>query len=277
MTGVDGDHLGSNEVISPFLPIMDALKTTEREKFAVVMDKKLLSIATQLQDQEKNPVLGDRYVLCAATDLETVKNLLESNLDLLDQGFQGRQSKMVGNRYFTALPIDDFIDAPVGVFVSILDISEEMAGLATRRSEMQGALRHLQMGIGIGTLVAVLLAWLVIGTITRSITRPLLKLVSLLKQVADRKDLTLRIDVNPKMKSGNSGEASTPFSKICSRFSAAWRIIRSRSARPRPKWPPCPTTWLREPRPCPFSPATPPNMGIRCAAAWKRPPGRLNN
>jgi methyl-accepting chemotaxis protein len=186
VTAADGTHLGSNEVITPFLPIIDALKTSKNESFAVVMDKGLLKVATALQDPQKNPILGGNYVLCAATNFNEAAQLLESQIQLLDQGLKSRQSEMVGHYYVAAFPIEDFKGSPVGVFLSILDVSEDAAALEARRGEAGSSLHRLQLGIAVGTIFIVLLIGLVIWLITRSFIGPLNHIIDSLATGADQ-------------------------------------------------------------------------------------------
>jgi UDP-glucose 6-dehydrogenase len=45
-------------VISPFLPIVENIRTSEQEQFAVLMDVEFLKEATALQDRIKFPFWG---------------------------------------------------------------------------------------------------------------------------------------------------------------------------------------------------------------------------
>ena len=186
VTAADGTHLGSNEVITPFLPIIGSLKTSDYESFAVIMDKKLLSVATALQDPQKYPEVGGKYILCAATDMKAAANLLEPHSQLLDQGMQSRRLEMIGTRYVAAFPIRDFKGSAVGVFLSILDVSEEETALTARRNEVYSSLQRLRISITVGTVIFLLLTGGIIWLITRSITGPLNRMIGALASGANQ-------------------------------------------------------------------------------------------
>lgn len=178
VTAANGEHLGSNEVISPFLPIIDALRTTDRESFAVLMDSAYLDIATELHDEGKYPRFADRFVLCAATDATSADALLKDHLDLLDRGREGRVIEMLGTHSVAIVPIMDYSDLPVGLFISFLDMSAELTALESRRQEANATIAWLQFSTAVGTVIAVLVMAAIIWWISRSISRTLLQIIS---------------------------------------------------------------------------------------------------
>jgi methyl-accepting chemotaxis protein len=182
----DGTHLGSNEVISEFLPIVEALKTSEHQLFAVLMDVAHLNQATALRDQRKFPILGDKYVLCAATDMKSAGHLLDKKIRLLDRGRQDIESELSGSQFISAFPIEDFRGAPVGVFISVLDVEDEQLALEANRSRMHRTFQRLQYGVIIGTILVILTVGAVIWLIVRSITKPINRIIESLATGADQ-------------------------------------------------------------------------------------------
>lgn len=88
ITGTDGSHLGSLEVMSGFTPLLNKLKSTSKEELAVYMDKKLLSTTTKLQDPGKYPILNDKFVFVAATNAKLAQQ--SATTDFLTKGQQGK-------------------------------------------------------------------------------------------------------------------------------------------------------------------------------------------
>ncbi len=85
ISGVDGEHLGSCEVLLSF---GDVLKSNYAQnagyEIAVYMLSDLLPIATKLQDSKKNPVLDGKYVYTSSTNPELTNPLISSSI--LDAG-----------------------------------------------------------------------------------------------------------------------------------------------------------------------------------------------
>lgn len=198
ITGPDGKHLGSNEVLLPFNPLLDDMKTTDGEAYAVYMDASLLSIATKLQDPEKHPILDGKFVFCASTDQELVSSLV--NTDLLAKGMQQTTNVVSGQYRLSCFPVRDYSGKPVGTLVAVIDASEQLAQLAAAEREANATLASLQMKIMAGfTAAGVFLLGLVywIGTIV--VVRPVKDVTARVRDIAEGEgDLTKRIEIRRK-------------------------------------------------------------------------------
>jgi methyl-accepting chemotaxis protein len=161
-----GDHLGSVEYMTGFLPIAKQLVANDKQNFAVYMDAAKLSTAKKLQDATKYPVLDDQFVFCAATNPELADQVAESGF--LAQGKQGKTLKLLDNLQLASFPIKDFSGEAVGVMLMTLDITDELAAMATIKSDGQKALVGLMVGVGISTVLAMfLIGGLMFGIVKR--------------------------------------------------------------------------------------------------------------
>ena len=154
ITDVDGSHMGTVEVYSGFNPLLAKLKSSDREQFAVYMDKKLLATTTRLQDPQKYPVLDDRFVFVAATDDAHMQELADS--DLLARGLQGTAMATAGDTQLAVWPVRDYSGDAIAVVMMSRDISEENAELAAIRAEGDRTRNAAMIGVGIATLLAML-------------------------------------------------------------------------------------------------------------------------
>ncbi len=151
VVGPDGEHLGSVEMLSAYTPLVLAAKTSETQDLGVYMNVNLLNVATKLTDEKKYPRVGDKYVLVACTNKDTVSRLVPD--ELLDAGASGTHTRSVGNYAITTFPVRDYAGKQIGVIAYALDNSASLAQLATAR-----------WSIGLGAL-----ALLVVLTITTTI------------------------------------------------------------------------------------------------------------
>ena len=155
IVGPGGTHLGSVEYMTGFLPIAKQLVANEKQNFAVYMDSAHLSTATKLQDPAKYPVLDGKFVFCAATDQDLAKKMADAGF--LAEGMKGKSLKIQDNLQLASFPIEDFSGNPVGVMLMTLDITDELAAMNTIAADGKKALYSLMVGVGISTLLAMLL------------------------------------------------------------------------------------------------------------------------
>ncbi len=194
VTGPDGQHLGSVEVLTDFTPLILAARENDRQAYAVFMNADLLSIATRLQDRHEHPVLHERWVLVATTGQEKILNLASD--DILEQGARGRITRRRGSYEVTAFPISDFGGRQVGVVLYALDDSARLADLFHTRLKLYGISLSLAILLGF---------WLL--RVGRSITLPLGKALQIAEAVAAG-DLSQRPDfVNRDDEVGELGAA----------------------------------------------------------------------
>jgi len=162
----EGRHLGSVEYLGDFDTIYASLSAGEGKEAGLYMDKAYLPIATSLQDSEKHPPIGERYILVTST-----------NDDLFVEGISGsRLSEVVGEEilstpdYLIALsPIFDFSDQPIGV-------------LAVAASKDN--LSALQKSLLVQLALAFLLSTLFIGFLIWRISKPLLAVADFSDELA---------------------------------------------------------------------------------------------
>lgn len=183
ISGVDGEHLGSCEVLLSF---GDVLKSNYAKnagyEIAVYMLSDLLSIATKLQDPNKNPVLDDKYVYTSSTNPEITNPLISSSI--LDAGRNEVAQQVVGNQYVSTFPVPDFSGKVVGVAVLAYDMSKIEVLAAQIEESGYKTMNAVNWRFGGGGLVLVIIIVLVVFFITRILTRPLQMTVKVAQKIA---------------------------------------------------------------------------------------------
>ncbi|MCP4291486.1 MAG: hypothetical protein GY780_06595 [bacterium] len=149
-----GNHLGSVEVMSPFGPLMEKLKSNENEDFAIFMNSDLLSVATKLNDPLEYPLVGQDFVHCASTNPDLTRDLVDA--DFLAKGIQGQNIQSAQNRQLVCFPIPDFEGNTIGVMLMTKDISQEMTALNQIKTAGSKKLKTMMTVAAIG-LVAVMI------------------------------------------------------------------------------------------------------------------------
>jgi methyl-accepting chemotaxis protein len=184
IAAADGRHLGSVEVLSGFNPLLEKLKGTEEENFAVFMRGDLLPIATRLQDPARFPVVDGDFVFAAATDRDLALRLTDR--DLLTRGSQERTQVRQDHYQVAAFPVTDYSGESIGVVVMTHDIGDEQAELAAIRADGERALGRLLVSIGIATVVFLLLIGGLVYLVVRRINNVLQQLITGLSQGASQ-------------------------------------------------------------------------------------------
>ncbi len=168
----NGKHLGSNEVLYGMDNLLEMIDTNHSMRYAVFMDSNLLTVATRLKDEKKNPRLGKRHVLVATTGSQT--DYRDISVDLLDRGLKEMAFAVVGNDHHTVFPILDYSGKSIGVFVIMYDISKSLQAINLVKEEGMAALSSIRRNLVIGMVVIIVL--LIIGMvilISAAITNPL--------------------------------------------------------------------------------------------------------
>ncbi len=166
ITDENGNHLGSVEYMTGFLPIAKQLVADKKQNFAVYMDASKLTTAKKLQNTEKYPVLDGKFVFCAATNPELAQQVVTS--EFLSQGLQGKTLKTQDNLQLASFPIQDFSGNSVGVMLMTLDITDELDAMATIQAEGDKAMKNLMLWVGITSILAiVLIGGLMFGIVQR--------------------------------------------------------------------------------------------------------------
>ncbi len=180
---VSGKFLGSVESLSSFDPVVKYSISNDKEYIAVYMNKEFLSIATQLQNASRNPVIGDKFVYVSSTDKQVTDTILTPNL--LAKGQTGTKSVRIDDYFTTVFPIKDFSGKQIGVMAYVYNAES-----------LYAALYDLQLGITL--LCVVLLCAIIIPLFfsVRSVTVPINRTVAMLRDIAEGEgDLTKRLEI----------------------------------------------------------------------------------
>jgi methyl-accepting chemotaxis protein len=179
-------YLGSVEVLSSYDPLVRYSISNKQEYIAVYMNKKFLPIATKLQDQGKNPIIGDKHVYISSTD-KTITNTLLTP-DILSQGEREISQIRIDDFFVAVFPIKDFSGKEIGVMAYAYDATEAYATLATLR-------------IGILLLCVALAAAILVPLFfaVRSVTNPVNRTAQMVKDISEGEgDLTKRLEILKK-------------------------------------------------------------------------------
>jgi methyl-accepting chemotaxis protein len=202
----DGRQLGSVETLESFESVIKGAASGEGQTMIVYMNADNLSVATALQDPEKNPVVGDRFVLVTPTEEGRVEQLVTP--EFLTAGQQGTTYQRFGDVALAAFPVNDYAGAQVGVLVYAFDASFWTAAIR-------------EVGIYILALLGLILATagvLSSFVLQRLVIRPLDNMKSrIVDIVEDRADLTDSLTVTSRDEIG----------ELCTRFNSLMEKIRS--------------------------------------------------
>lgn len=205
ITAEDGRHLGSCEVYFSFAQLIDMSEKDKNNglQLAAYMDKSLLSVATQLQDANKYPLLEDKYVLTVASDQELMSRILKA--DILDAGRDKPKVQLVGDYFVGTFPIRDFSGKVAGVFV----MTHSNSALATMQASMAStattALGSIKTGMSVGIAVVVLLIGAIIFWLSGVLTRPIGATVEQLTSISQG-DLSKDVPRELQTRSDEMGE-----------------------------------------------------------------------
>jgi methyl-accepting chemotaxis protein len=176
-------YLGSVEVLSSYDPLVQYSISNEKEYIAVYMNKEFLPIATKLQDQGKNPLIGNRFVYISSTDKVVTDAILTP--DVLSLGEQAANKSRIDDFFVAVFPIKDFSGKEIGVMAYAYDATDVYSTLAS-----------LRLGILIlcVVLAIAILIPLLIGV--RSVTNPINRTAQMVKDISEGEgDLTKRLKI----------------------------------------------------------------------------------
>ncbi len=195
-----GKQLGSVETLESFESVIAGAASGAGQSMVVYMNAENLSVATALQNPEKNPVVGEKFVLVTPTEDRRVENLV--TLEFLQQGQQGTAYKRFGDMALAAFPVNDYAGKQVGVLVYAFDASSWTAAIR-------------DVGYYILALMALVLAAAGLMSsyvLMRLVIRPLASMKTRIIDITeDRADLTDRLTVTSK---DEIGELCTWFNKL---------------------------------------------------------------
>ncbi|NDV19936.1 HAMP domain-containing protein [Pseudodesulfovibrio sp. JC047] len=129
VTGTDGTHLGSVEVLIGFDGILKTMESSGGMKTLLYMDSGLLPITTKLQDQKKNPIKNSRYVLVYGQKNTVTREAATE--ELLRNGMNDTSIFIDGDQALGAFPVMDYRGKTIGVIVLSMDISPQEAMIST--------------------------------------------------------------------------------------------------------------------------------------------------
>ncbi len=153
--GTDGRYAGSVEVLSTYDPMVKYSISNQNEYIAVYMNKEFLSIATKLQNAEKNPVIGDRFVFVSSTNKKVTDSLLSA--DVLAKGKNGQERTRIGDHLVTVFPIKDFGGKQIGVMAYVYDAAD-----------LYGTLSKIRWGVAV---LCLLLLGGIVGSLMLTVRR----------------------------------------------------------------------------------------------------------
>ena len=166
-------YLGSVEVLSTFVSCVKYSISNENEFIAVYMNKEFLSIATKLQNSEKNPLVGNQFVFVSSTKKELTDKVITT--ELLSHGKNTVHKSQIGNYMVTASPVKSFNDQQIGVIVYVNNASAYFNRLNSIRWGIAILCLALLLGIGIPLVFVV-----------RGVTNPLNRIITTLNSSSDQ-------------------------------------------------------------------------------------------
>ncbi len=179
---VDGNKIiGTVEVLGSFDGIFQKIQYSEKETLSVVMRKEFLSVADQLRNPEKNPVLGN-MVFVSSTNRELFLNIAEKlEANLFNSGVN---HTIVENYFISIFPIEDYEKKIIGYGIFFRDFSDG-----------QREMNLLLVLIPVLLIISVLFVFLIIRFVFRKmIFRPLAHAVEVADSISSG-DLSFTLDV----------------------------------------------------------------------------------
>ena len=169
----DGRYLGSVEVLSSYTPLVKNSIANQNESITVYMNSEFLPIASRLQDGNKYPLTGGKFVRVTSTSVDLSERLV--SVDLLERGKTAVVKEYKEDFLLTAIPVKDYQDRQIGVMVYLYNAGERFA----MRDQ-------IKWGIAVISLALLLLISIVLILVLRTVTRPLVQASGGLKEAADQ-------------------------------------------------------------------------------------------
>ncbi|MBU0551087.1 methyl-accepting chemotaxis protein [Myxococcota bacterium] len=188
----DNKHLGSNEVLFSFDEVLSSFSNKKDLNFAIFMNRDGLEIARNLQDPEKFPIIDDKYVLCASTEMEKIKEFMKS--EVIDLGLEEKTIKNYEHHKLIVFPIKSYNDNQIGVALIAMDIQKHQNEISEISDSLMIKLsesKHDMFMLSLATVTVVIILLLII--IRVYLTKPISKLNAQFKDIAiGDGDLTMR-------------------------------------------------------------------------------------
>ena len=195
-----GKQLGSVETLESFESVIAGAASGEGQSMVVYMNAESLPVATELQNAEKNPVIGNKFVLVTPTEDGKVEELV--TVDFLLQGQQKTSYARFGNLALAAFPVKDYAGTQVGVLVYAFDASAWNSAIRAVGAYIFGLVALVLAAAGLMS------SYVLMRLVIRPLSRMRMRIVDITE---DRADLTDRLAVT----SGDEiGELCTWFNKL---------------------------------------------------------------
>ena len=211
ISGNDGAHLGSVEVLFAFYEIFNIIKISDQIEYAVYLDEDQLSIAKSLTDPEKYPVLDNTYVLTDTTNKKLTKSF--ANINILNKGREEVYSQEIGDYMITTFPIWDFSGKVVGVMLQSINIAKQLADFKESSQNLVTLSKQVSIGTGVIFLIVIIILSIIIIRIINRIISILKANVDFADTIAG-KDLTALIDPGYTKRNDELGELSIALTEM---------------------------------------------------------------
>ncbi len=199
--GEDGDRLGSVEALVDFAPVMEASAAGEGQKLFLFMNQDKLDITTRLQDPQKHPMVGNRYVFVSEAGGMAVDHQAFS-VALLDAGRESLSVVTEGDLELAAFPIRDYQGAQIGVMALAMDISGQNAIIGDTMVEL----------LAVFAALLIIPVVIIIYMVGRLVARPVTTMTDMVKTLGDnREDLKKRLD---DTQNDEIGKLATAFNRM---------------------------------------------------------------
>jgi PAS domain S-box-containing protein len=207
-----GKQLGSVEVLLAFDPLLKAASEGQGRQLLLYMNADRLSIARNLNNPDKYPVVDDRFVLVSNSGDEAVAASVP--VALLEQGTRELSMRTMGNRAMAAFPVRDYKGSQIGLIVYAMDTSATDAIISSAGLTIGGLLLAI-------LLLPALVTWLLIS---RSVVSPVQAIIGKIRDIAeDRADLDERLDTSA---SDEMGDLAGWFNVLMEKISAILTEVR---------------------------------------------------
>lgn len=222
VTGTNGKHLGSVEVLFAFNEIFDIIKLSEQVEYAVYMDADQLPIAKSLGDPDKYPVFENAYVLTDSTNMEITNPLV--TLSILNKGRDDVFSEELDDFIISTFPIWDFSGKAVGVMFQSMNIAKQSSDLTSARQKMAALSKKIIGSAGVSFFVAITILSIIIVLIISRMTKPLTILNDYAVMIAEG-NFDISIDSKLTSRKDETGILSKSFSKVVKNLQYKSRMV----------------------------------------------------
>ncbi len=144
-------HYGSVEVLFTFNDLIKLSKTDKDLYFVVYMNREYLPIAKSLQNENRYPVVYNKFV--RVSDLESNISSVVITENLLLKGNKNLVMEEIKNYYLASFPVKDYSGKPIGVIVAMRDISQNQKKIEAALLQTKKITRSLEYGLLLGVVL----------------------------------------------------------------------------------------------------------------------------